>query len=197
MLLPLLPMATKYRVTDNINIPFRILPNYEENVCVYCGGSEWNQSSTSLSVNVKLIANFSKQVSSQNVELKIPVPPNTAEIVNKVCRTGRVVKEQNVVGIVQYNPTDSCIDWKMKKVNGGQEITLNVEVKLLKQTISMVWTSPPISVNFAVPMFTASGLHVRFLKVCLSLGSRLIVTLGLRALLLSDHKVGPLHDTFW
>lgn len=71
----------KYRVTDNINIPFRILPNYEEN------------SSTSLSVNVKLIANFSKQVSSQNVELKIPVPPNTAEIVNKVCRTGRVVKE--------------------------------------------------------------------------------------------------------
>lgn len=132
----------KYRVTDNINIPFRILPNYEEN------------SSTSLSVNVKLIANFSKQVSSQNVELKIPVPPNTAEIVNK-----------NVVGIVQYNPTDSCIDWKMKKVNGGQEITLNVEVKLLKQTISKVWTRPPISVNFAVPMFTASGLHVRFLKV--------------------------------
>ena len=42
MLLPLPPMVTRYRVTDNINIPFRILPNYEENVCVYCGGSEWN-----------------------------------------------------------------------------------------------------------------------------------------------------------
>ena len=31
-----------------------------------------------------MIANFSKQVSAQNVELKIPVPPNTANVIPKV-----------------------------------------------------------------------------------------------------------------
>ncbi|KAK8811501.1 hypothetical protein WA158_003235 [Blastocystis sp. Blastoise] len=132
----------KYRVTDNINIPFRIMPNYTET------------SSTLLNINIKLVANFSKNVSSQNVELKIPVPPNTAEIMPKA-----------VPGIVTYNPSESCIDWKMKKVNGATEIEFKCDVKLLKQTVSKVWSKPPISVNFAVPMFTASGLHVRFLKV--------------------------------
>ena len=28
-----------------------------------------------------------------------------------------------------------------------------------------VWSRPPISMEFQVPMYTASGLHVRFLKI--------------------------------
>lgn len=27
------------------------------------------------------------------------------------------------------------------------------------------WTKPPISLDFSIPMFTASGLRIRFLKV--------------------------------
>ena len=40
----------------------------------------------------------------------------------------------------------------------------------IAQTAKKTWSRPPISLDFTVPMFAASGLHVRFLKVrfCLS-----------------------------
>ncbi|KAK8821396.1 hypothetical protein WA577_006694 [Blastocystis sp. JDR] len=132
----------KYRVTENINLPFRILPVYEE------------ISETTLKINIKVIANFSKQVSAQNVELKIPVPPNTANVIPKVG-----------FGSAEYNSADQTIDWTLRKLTGGQDTTFSAEVKMLKMTNDKVWSKPPINVIFAVPSFTASGLHVRFLKV--------------------------------
>ena len=59
-----------------------------------------------------MIANFSKQVSAQNVELKIPVPPNTANVIPKVG-----------FGKAEYNSADQTIEWKLRKPNGGQEKT--------------------------------------------------------------------------
>lgn len=90
----------KYRVTENINLPFRILPVYEE------------ISGTTLKINIKLIANFSKQVAAQNVELKIPVPPNTANVMPKVAS-----------GTATYNSADQTIDWVLRKLTGGMEVT--------------------------------------------------------------------------
>lgn len=132
----------KYRVTENINLPFRILPVYEE------------ISGTTLKINVKVIANFSKQVSAQNVDIKLPVPPNTANVMPKAA-----------FGTAAYNAKDQTIDWTLRKLTGGQEVTFAAEVKMLKMTTEKVWSKPPINIIFAVPSFTASGLHVRFLKV--------------------------------
>lgn len=42
----------------------------------------------------------------------------------------------------------------------GAEVELSATVQAKKS-----WVRPPISMEFQVPMFTASGLHVRFLKV--------------------------------
>ena len=92
----------KYRVTENINLPFRILPVYEE------------ISGTTLKINIKLIANFSKQVAAQNVELKIPVPPNTANVMPKVAS-----------GTATYNSADQTIDWVLRKLTGGMEVTFS------------------------------------------------------------------------
>ena len=39
------------------------------------------------------------------------------------------------------------------------------ELDLAKSTRNKAWSRPPLSIEFQVPMFTASGLHVRFLKV--------------------------------
>lgn len=40
------------------------------------------------------------------------------------------------------------------------------QVKLIATTVEKKpWSRPPISLNFQIPMFTASGIHVRFLKV--------------------------------
>ena len=57
-----------------------------------------------------MIANFSKQVSAQNVELKIPVPPNTANVMPKVG-----------FGSAEYNSAD----WTLRKLTGGQETTFS------------------------------------------------------------------------
>lgn len=43
----------------------------------------------------------------------------------------------------------------------GAEVELAASVTLQKKH----WSRPPISMEFEVPMFTSSGLHVRFLKV--------------------------------
>lgn len=42
---------------------------------------------------------------------------------------------------------------------------LNGEVDLIKSTKNKAWVKPPMTADFQVPMFTASGLHVRSLKI--------------------------------
>ena len=39
------------------------------------------------------------------------------------------------------------------------EITMTASIK------EKAWSRPPMTLDFQVPMYTASGLHVRFLKV--------------------------------
>lgn len=42
---------------------------------------------------------------------------------------------------------------------------LKAEINLVPTTTNKAWSRPPISMDFQVPMFTASGLRVRFLRV--------------------------------
>ncbi|KUF82315.1 hypothetical protein AM588_10000911 [Phytophthora nicotianae] len=56
----------KYRVTENINLPFKIMPAYQE------------QGTTRLSVTLKLASLFSPRLFATNVVIKIPVPMFTS-----------------------------------------------------------------------------------------------------------------------
>lgn len=51
----------KYRISDNVNLPFRVIPVIEE------------QGKTRVVMNIKAIANFSSQLFATNVSFKIPV----------------------------------------------------------------------------------------------------------------------------
>lgn len=53
----------KYRVTENINLPFKIMPAYQE------------QGTTRLSVTLKIAALFSPRLFATNLVIKIPVRP--------------------------------------------------------------------------------------------------------------------------
>lgn len=125
-----------------MNLPFRIIPVIEE------------QGKTRVVMNVKAIANFSSQLFATNVTFKIPVPNNTAH-----CRI------TVGMGSAKYTPENNCITWKVRRFPGGQEVVLNGEVELIMSTKSKPWVRPPIAVDFQVLMFTASGLHVRSLKI--------------------------------
>ena len=51
----------RYRITENVNLPFRVIPVIEE------------QGTTRVVYNIKAIANFSSQLFASNVAFKIPV----------------------------------------------------------------------------------------------------------------------------
>ena len=42
---------------------------------------------------------------------------------------------------------------------------LTADVKLMQTVRARAWSRQPLAVKFQVPMFTASGVHVRFLRV--------------------------------
>jgi len=55
--------------------------------------------------------------------------------------------------------------WRIKKFQGETETLLRCDIQLSESRDSKPWVKPPISMDFQVPMFTASGLRVRFLRI--------------------------------
>jgi len=134
----------KYRSTENIEIPFTITPIIKE------------QSKTRLELKIAVKSNFKREIFGTTVKVIIPLPKNTA-LCKIFVQTGRA----------KYTPEVDAIVWKIKRFPGDQKYILGAEVEL-SATVSAqkrAWSRPPITMEFQVPMFTASGLRVRFLKV--------------------------------
>jgi AP-2 complex subunit mu-1 len=56
--------------------------------------------------------------------------------------------------------------WKIRRFTGSEEHTLRSVVGLVSTTKERKpWARPPISMQFTVPMFSASGLRVQYLKI--------------------------------
>jgi AP-2 complex subunit mu-1 len=55
--------------------------------------------------------------------------------------------------------------WRIKKLFGDKECKLKCEIPLIPIKDPVPWTRAPISMDFQIPMFTSSGLRVRFLKI--------------------------------
>ncbi|TQD93575.1 hypothetical protein C1H46_020846 [Malus baccata] len=133
----------KYRITEGVNLPFRVLPTIKE------------LGRTRIEINVKVKSVFGAKMFALGVVIKIPVPKQTAK-----------TSFQVTSGRAKYNAAIDCLVWKIRKFPGQTEPTLSAEVELIStMTEKKSWTRPPIQMEFQVPMFTASGLRVRFLKV--------------------------------
>jgi len=141
----------RYRVTDNINLPFRIIPAVQEE---YANGPSGAPTTHKVSINLKIIANFSDKLFATHVVIKIPVPKNTAR-----------AKIKNSFGRAKYEPEQQAIVWRVKRFPGKAQCLLSGDVDLMPTVRPKAWSRPPIHVEFQVPMFTASGVHVRFLRV--------------------------------
>jgi len=131
-----------YRITENVNLPFRVLPVVKE------------LGRTRLEVNVKVKAMFTFKLFATNVVIKIPLPSNTADA-NVSAASGKC----------KYEPSQGGIIWKLRRFPGDTEYFMSGEVNLMSTMNDKAWSRPPIEMDFQVPMFAASGLHVRFLKV--------------------------------
>ena len=126
-----------------ISLPFKLMPLVKE------------LGRTRIQVDVKVRSCFSDKQFATNVKIRIPVPKYTSGATCKL--TG---------GTAKYKSAEEALVWKIKKFQGMTELTLSAEVELVSTTTERKpWHKPPISMDFHVPMFTASGLRVRFLKV--------------------------------
>lgn len=133
----------RYRVSDNITLPFKLMPVVKEH------------GRTRLAVNVNLRSLYGPTTVANEVRVRIPVPKLTARANVNVS-----------AGKAKYVPEERCLRWKIKRLAGHEELHLDAEI-ILANTLDdhKPWVQPPINVQFSVPMFTASGLRVRFLEV--------------------------------
>eukprot|EP01099_Mayorella_cantabrigiensis_P001239 TRINITY_DN1526_c0_g1_i1.p1 TRINITY_DN1526_c0_g1~~TRINITY_DN1526_c0_g1_i1.p1 ORF type:complete len:464 (-),score=94.17 TRINITY_DN1526_c0_g1_i1:78-1469(-) len=134
----------KYRTTENINLPFKVLSHL----------NEIGRSRVEIKVTVK--SEFSPKNIGNDVIITIPTPKNTA-----------TTKVTVTAGRAKYTPAEEAILWKVKRFPGGSEYALSAELEL-SASVSLekkAWVRPPISMQFNVPMFTSSGMQVRYLKV--------------------------------
>jgi len=135
----------KYRSTQRITLPFRILSQVKQ------------ISATKLDYEVSVISEFEASYSGQKVCIKIPTPPNTA-----VCK----IAGGKGLGNAKYKSESGAILWKLRSFSGQIEVTLRASVDLVVTAgTAKVWDRPPISMEFEVPNFTASGLKITYLDV--------------------------------
>ncbi|KAI8892917.1 Mu homology domain-containing protein [Globomyces pollinis-pini] len=132
----------KYRTTENISVPFKVRAIVNE------------VSSNRVEFKVNVRSNYSSKIFAQNIVIKIPTPLNTAS--TKISVNG---------GKAKYVGSENCFVWKVAKFQGGEEISFSAVADLTVLNTKKIWSRPPISLDFQVIMFTASGLVVRFLKI--------------------------------
>jgi AP-2 complex subunit mu-1 len=131
----------KFRVLQPAK-PFRIIPSIME------------EGKTKLAVNLKVAADFQEDKRATRVVIKIPMPPTAATARINVGR-----------GSAKYEPGERALVWRMSSFPGGTEANLSAVVDLLPATREKPWVRPPISMDFQIPMYSCSGVQVRFLKV--------------------------------
>jgi AP-2 complex subunit mu-1 len=127
-----------------VNLPFKITPVIQE-------FPEDNR----IEYSIKIRAIFESSDIANNVVCKIPVPGNTAEV--KIYSAG--------AGKGRYEPDKSAIYWRIKKFQGDSEYLLSAVATLTNTKTDKVWQRPPITMEFNVPLFTGSGLRVRYLRI--------------------------------
>lgn len=132
----------RYRISSNINLPFKIIPTIQV------------EGKTRVTINIKITATFNDRLHATNMVVKIPVPHNAARC-----------KLTTSAGRSKHEPEHKAVVWRIRKFIGNSEQHITGTVELMKSTKNKPWSRPPIQVEFNVPMFTSSGLHVRFLKV--------------------------------
>lgn len=126
----------RYRSTSNVNLPFKVHPIVEE----------IGKSRVDYTVQVK--ANFDPKLTGTNIVLRIPTPPNATAV---KCEAG--------IGKAKWVSAENCIVWKIARMQGMSDASLQAEATLSQVTVRKAWSRPPIDMEFQVLMLTASGAY--------------------------------------
>ena len=136
-----------YRINNEFAPPFRLYTIIEE-------------LDYKLELRIKLMANFSNSTRAGNIVLTFNAPKETQSVYFNL------PKELKDIQKVDYNQQDHLCTWKIPKIVGGSESTLDVKFTLqvnkphlFKKEIG------PITMSFEIPNFNISHMQIKELKV--------------------------------
>jgi len=146
-----------YTVSDakNFTLPFTVTSWYK------------SLGRTRGELNVKIKADFPSSLVAFQVITWIPLPKSTVKV--NMQATGGKTKAKYVD--LAKNQTH----WKLSELRGGKEHKFKAIIEMMAKTelssaaasATEAWEKsvPPLRLTFQVPMFTSTGLRIRFLKV--------------------------------
>ena len=138
-----------HRVNENVIILFKIFCNIIETPIP---NNPSIPRHIDLDLNIKTL--FDKELFAQEVIIKIYIPKNAADI-----------KIYTNTGKARHEIDKSSIYWRIKKLFGEKDYKLKCEIPLIPISDPEPWIRTPISMDFNRPMFTSSGLRVRYFHV--------------------------------
>ena len=125
-----------------MKLPFKVVPAYHQ------------PGRTRAEMTVKVRADYPPALAGYSVRIEIPVPKTTS-----------AVKTEQTAGKAKFDKARCVVVWKISEFPGMTEATFNMGVSMLSTVADKAWEKPPIKLTFSIPMFTSSGMRVRFLKV--------------------------------
>jgi AP-4 complex subunit mu-1 len=140
--------AVNYRITSDFRTPFRLFTTVEV------------VSEFKLDFICTIRADIPDANYGSNVVIRIPL---SRSVINTSCEFN--IGEQPGCH-AEYNPADKKIYWTVKKFTGGSEIALRVKLTTDQPINAQIKREiGPISMGFEIPMYNASNLQVRYLRI--------------------------------
>ena len=134
----------RYRKTENVSLPFKIDPLVKD------------ISKNKIEIRVSVTSNYDMKLSATPLIVKIPMPENASETqIEQSQGKGVFVGEQNAV------------IWKINGFAGKTQADITIYVTCLASTTNespSLKIKDPISCEFNIPMLSASGLALQYLR---------------------------------
>ena len=136
-----------YRINNEFAPPFKIYTIMEE-------------FDYKLELRIKLLANFDNNTKAGNIKLTFNAPKDTQSVYFTI------PKQYKDIHKTDYNQNEHICTWIIPKINGGNEITLDVKFTLQvnKPNLSRREVGP-IIMSFEIPNYNVSHMQIKELKV--------------------------------
>lgn len=136
-----------YHIDKEFAPPFKIYTVMEE-------------SNYKLEVRIKLQANFSSQNKGGNITVKFNVPKETQSVYFNLPKNLKDIHK------CDYNQGEHYCLWKIPKINGGTDVTLDVKLTLsVNKPEELRAQVGPMVLSFEIPNFNVSKMQIKELKV--------------------------------
>lgn len=138
-----------YRIADNLQPPFKVFPFIDE------------QSANRIEVTLRAKAEFADPaVFGSNVVVRVPLPEQIGSV------SGQLPVDAQGESY-EYKGPEHCMYWFIKKFVAASQH--NFKIKIILDTKADISAASreigPVQLIYEVPMWTSSGLKVKYLKV--------------------------------